>query len=309
MLKSGIYLMDYDGQEVFSGIDPESLSDAHPGWRKDVSALGPWDRMPLPENKQGQKIWSADGYKGSSPIWITGTATSSMDVARLLIRQNLMTPWSSVLAVRQTAGRGQRQREWISPSGNIYGTWLWPFNKTSNESLARYKPMASLLAGDILSSIFLDMGIDLRIKWPNDLLLDNRKLCGILVEDRGGHLLVGMGINLVTAPEKTSLRDEFVLPATCLDSGGTAFTPLAIWSKLMESGKKRFEDITQTMDPDFFLEQLETRMAWVGTGILIREEGKTPFEARLSGIAADGGLKILRNGKREVIYSGTIRPL
>lgn len=307
-MKPGIYIADYSETDLFSGTSPENLANANNGWKKDIFSLGPWisDPFPAPGNHQG--IWYAGKYQGSAVIWVTHTATSSMDVARHLISRDLMAPWSSVLAVSQTSGRGQRQKEWISPPGNIYGTWFWPFNRAADEGLSRYRPMASLLAGYILASVFLKKGVDVRIKWPNDILIDNRKLCGILVEDRNGNMLVGMGVNLATAPEKTLLKDPFVLPATCLDPERFTFSPLLFWAELMESGKNQFEEIIRTTSPEQFAKTLETRIAWIGEEIMIRQEGKEPFSAILSGIAPDGGLKLFRHGREETIYTGTIRP-
>jgi BirA family transcriptional regulator, biotin operon repressor / biotin---[acetyl-CoA-carboxylase] ligase len=233
-----------------------------------------------------------------------------MEAARVLIQQERMASWSSVLALHQTAGRGQRQRSWISPAGNIYGTWYWTFTTSAaSENLLKYRHIASLLAGAILVSAFREMGVDVRLKWPNDIILNDRKLCGILVEDREGRMLVGIGANLVWAPGSDLLGDDFVLPATSLEASAHVTTPLCFWTQLMESGKKRLDEITAHMTPETFLERLEKDLAWIGRDIRIRTEASEPYEAVLKGFAPDGGLEIMRNGNRQVIYTGTIRPL
>ncbi len=298
--------MDDDKEGVFSGINPETLADFHDVWKCDVSLLLPWNFHQETIDGKKHNTWHSQGYNGPANIWITGTCTSSMEVARVLIQEKRMAPWSSVLVARQTAGRGQRKRSWVSPAGNIYGTWFWAFD---GEKASQYRHLASLLAGDILASVFREMNLDVAVKWPNDIVLDNRKLCGILVEERGGRVLVGIGVNLVSAPEAGLFQDDFVLPAACLNTSGTSFTPLAFWEKLVTVGKERFERITTTMSPEVFLANLETSMAWIDADIRVRVGTEAPFVARLLGVASDGGLKILRDGHVEVIYTATIRPL
>ena len=258
------------------------------------------------QGSRNRGIWRAQGYQGPAVVWLTGACTSSMDAARVLIRNKWMGPWSSVLALQQTAGRGRRKRFWISPPGNIYGTWYWPFT-ADNERLFQYRPVASLLAGDILASVFSEMGVDVRIKWPNDIVWNNRKLCGILVEEKDGHVCVGIGVNLVSAPDESRMEND-VLPPVCLDPGGASVSPLAFWTRLMESGRQRLEHVTRSMHPEQFLNDLESRLAWMGREIRVYRDGEAPYEATLAGLDPDGGLKVVRKGNTEVIYTATIRP-
>lgn len=113
----------------------------------------------------------------------------------------------SVMAEEQTAGRGRKQRSWSSPKGaGLYFSillrpelplYLWP--------LLTF--MAALAVGDALQNAF-DLQTD--IKWPNDLLAGERKICGILsetVESQGGRgLIVGIGVNLTREAYPPELR-------------------------------------------------------------------------------------------------------
>ena len=108
---------------------------------------------------------------------------------------------SIVVADHQTAGRGRLDRRWEAPPG---GALLATF-------VVEPSPLASLAAGVAAAEV---CGPDVRLKWPNDLLLDGRKLAGILVEVRGGRALVGIGLNLTWAPEggaKLGSRDPLRL--------------------------------------------------------------------------------------------------
>jgi len=94
-----------------------------------------------------------------------------------------------VQAERQTAGKGRKDRSWESPPGNLYFSLC-----TDKESLLPLK--ASIAVAKTLE----DMKIEPRLKWPNDVLVGGKKICGILtqiVDDRG---IIGIGLNVEVAP-------------------------------------------------------------------------------------------------------------
>lgn len=94
---------------------------------------------------------------------------------------------SVVVADHQTEGRGRLDRRWDAPPG---GALLASFVLVTN-------PLLSLAVGVAAAEA---CGPDVRLKWPNDLMLRNRKLGGILVEVTGGKAIAGVGINLAWAP-------------------------------------------------------------------------------------------------------------
>ncbi len=295
--------------EIFSGIGPEHLAASHSAWSADVSEFGPWDDGFASSVENTGRIWRARAYDGPASIHITGPCVSTMDAASEFIRRGVMEPWSSVIAVQQTAGRGRRKRRWDSPAGNLYGTWYWPLSGEKDDPLSGYRNLASLLAGDILATVLREQGIGVQIKWPNDIILGGRKLCGILVEGRGSAVLVGIGINLVSAPGDGLIDDDFSLPAVCLDPDGQRFRPLSFWTGLMEAGRAHFENTLNTLTPPDFVRRLEANLAWRGRRVVVRKEKEPPFEAFLCGLASDGALKIRRSGETEILYSATIRPV
>lgn len=100
------------------------------------------------------------------------------------------------LAEQQHAGRGRRGRNWVSPyGGNIYLSLLWRFNCGAAQLGG-----LSLAVGVAVNRALRDIGLEhARLKWPNDILLDERKLAGILLEMAGeasGPCVVVMGIGL-----------------------------------------------------------------------------------------------------------------
>lgn len=97
----------------------------------------------------------------------------------------------------QTKGRGRRGNSWISEPGNLFATLLL---SAPHATAAQLGFAASLAAADVVTSYTSPARVAL--KWPNDVLLDNRKVAGILLETIGSDALaIGMGINLLHYPE------------------------------------------------------------------------------------------------------------
>ncbi len=147
-----------------------------------------------------------------------------------------------------------------------------------------------------------------RIKWPNDLIVNDRKLCGIIVEERGGKSLVGVGLNLAAEPENGRLGDDFTLPASSMAHLTSGITPLGFWRQLIESGYQRYRDIVGHMTPAVFVAQLERKMAWTGRRVLVRMGADAPFAATVLGLAEDGGLRIRCGHRTDTIYNGSLLP-
>jgi len=111
---------------------------------------------------------------------------------------NGCAPGSTCLAEMQTAGRGRRGRQWISPlGGNIYLSQLWQF-AAGPASLSGL----SLAAAIAIVRVVRELGVKhAGVKWPNDILVNGEKLAGILLEIQGEHngptrVIVGVGLNV-----------------------------------------------------------------------------------------------------------------
>ena len=103
-----------------------------------------------------------------------------------------------IIADRQSEGEGRGGRSWESPPGGLYMSWLK--SGVTAETIARLPMLAAAAAVDAVKEIGVTGS---QIKWPNDLLVDGRKLAGILVFARHGDtswVTVGLGVNLETAP-------------------------------------------------------------------------------------------------------------
>ncbi|WP_312123069.1 bifunctional biotin--[acetyl-CoA-carboxylase] ligase/biotin operon repressor BirA [Kosakonia cowanii] len=102
------------------------------------------------------------------------------------------------VAEYQQAGRGRRGRKWVSPFGaNLYISMYWRLEQGPAAAIG-----LSLVIGIVMTEVLRDLGADqVRVKWPNDLYLQDRKLAGILVELTGktgdaAQIVIGAGVNL-----------------------------------------------------------------------------------------------------------------
>lgn len=153
--------------------------------------------------------------------------TSTQDVARDL------PIGSMVVADHQTAGRGRSSHSWEAPAGTAL---LVSFVLAPN-------PLLSLAAGVAAAEA---CGRGVRLKWPNDLLLEGRKVGGILVEASPARAVCGIGINLTWAPEGAAQLDEprdrlleRLRPAIERWSSAPAAQLLARWRELSDTIGKR----------------------------------------------------------------------
>ena len=119
--------------------------------------------------------------------------TSTQYEARRLIEEGLAGAGDAVVADEQSAGRGRFGRVWISPTGGMYATVILPSD-----------PLLSLKAGLALVSVLRRASVSAGLKWPNDVLVEDRKIAGVLIETTGDLSLVGIGLNLVSAPLDTA---------------------------------------------------------------------------------------------------------
>ena len=140
-----------------------------------------------------------------------------------------------ILAGFQTAGRGRRGRPWVSPRGNFHATLLMrPAGGPARAALRSF--IAALALHQALSDVTgLPQG--LALKWPNDLLLNGGKVSGILLESLGSqggvdHLAVGIGVNLIAAPDASQLEPGAVPPVSVLGETGLRIAPAALLDHL-----------------------------------------------------------------------------
>jgi BirA family transcriptional regulator, biotin operon repressor / biotin---[acetyl-CoA-carboxylase] ligase len=141
---------------------------------------------------------------------------STNDEAKRLARDGA-TEGTFVWALEQSAGRGRRGRAWVSPRGNLY-TSLILRPECAPGRAAQLGFVAALAVGGALRALLPRFG-GVSYKWPNDVLVEGRKIAGILLEsemvsfDRLSFLVVGVGVNLTASPPGKEFPATSVLEA------------------------------------------------------------------------------------------------
>lgn len=231
---------------------------------------------------------------------------SALDTAFELAGEGLLGIWDSVLAARQTAGRGQLRRRWASPPGNIYAAVRLPLSPPFDGGAAA--AAVGLLAAEALGAL----GWQVRIKWPNDLVLEVQgapcKVAGILLEERGGILLAGIGVNVLSHPAPDALRAEAALAAASLAECGQGVPlPLApeLWARLVSRMLSSYTDAR--IFAGTWLGRAEALLLWRGRAVTVTD-GDAHLKGRLAGLWPSGALR-LETGKGTVeVTGGSLRP-
>ncbi len=149
-----------------------------------------------------------------------------------------------ISADKQTNGRGRRGREWVSKTGNLYATLLISLPVKPITAM-QMSFITALAIFDAAKKCLVNSTADLRLKWPNDVLLNDQKLAGILIEtvqspfNQKTVLAIGCGVNINAAPQRTSYG------ATCLnDHSDTNITP-QIMLNYVDAAMSRWLDVWQ----------------------------------------------------------------
>jgi BirA family biotin operon repressor/biotin-[acetyl-CoA-carboxylase] ligase len=208
-----------------------------------------------------------------------------------------------IVATRQTAGRGRRGRVWQSPAGNLYFSVLlrpsWPLARSPQLSF-----LAALAMGEAVIRTAPDAAKGLRYKWPNDILLDGAKLCGILLESASvgqvpDWMVIGVGLNIASCPENTPY------PATALAAMGVSPAPLALLGEFLQS----FDDWLACWKGQGFA---PLRTAWLARAagldkpVTVRLEGQE-LAGVMRGLDESGALLLdAGDGTRHLVSAGDV---
>jgi BirA family biotin operon repressor/biotin-[acetyl-CoA-carboxylase] ligase len=208
-----------------------------------------------------------------------------------------------VVANEQTAGRGRLGRRWITPPGTALAFSLVlrspPFNP---QNLTRLSGLAPLATRDAIRQQY---SLPALVKWPNDVLINGRKLSGVLIEPCWiGEVLtaviVGIGINI--APDSISTANlpsaQLNFPATCIESElGHPVDRLELLHAVLYECLVALPTLSQPA----FIHRWEAALAFRGSWIELSSGMGDVITGKLVGLAQDGALRLLTGEGREVI--------
>jgi BirA family transcriptional regulator, biotin operon repressor / biotin---[acetyl-CoA-carboxylase] ligase len=230
-----------------------------------------------------------------------------------------------VIAEEQTAGRGRQGRSWVTVPGASLALSLviYPSEK-SLYILPRLTALGALAVKDTLEKYY---GVHAQIKWPNDVLVQRRKLAGVLAEaqwmgDQIGALILGIGINIAAASVSTALRndDSVRFPATYIES--ILERPVDRLELLHNVVAELLRWRPRLASPEF-LQAWEASLAFRGehvqviTGQSVGKDGlpagleghpPTVVDGMILGLAPDGSLKLrIQSGEVIAVRAGEVR--
>ena len=191
----------------------------------------------------------------------------------------------AVFAAKQLYGKGQRGKDWFSPRGGVWVSAAMPFEKKNNPS-PELLGMAFALA---LSERLESHNIQVKIKWPNDLIVENKKIAGLLPRliYRGNTILfarVGLGLNITNNVPKEAISISQILKRC--DSN------LDFWSaEVLLSFEKAMELISS---PKSLCKDVESRF-WS------KEINYSGLNWDIDGLSIDGALRISNGSKLELL--------
>jgi BirA family biotin operon repressor/biotin-[acetyl-CoA-carboxylase] ligase len=213
-----------------------------------------------------------------------------------------------VVASEQTAGRGRLQRQWISPKGAglYFSVVLRPRINQSSWSLIT---LAAALA--VHEALLAAYSLKTDIKWPNDILSNNRKLCGILAETvettEGRALVLGIGINLTSSALSPEV-DE-IATSVQLETGEIPDLEI-ILRHLMIEIERRYEMLQSVGGGEGILREWLARSSY-GSGKRVRVvNGEEVIEGTTRGLEVDGALRVETDeGKIRIVRAGDVTEL
>ncbi len=248
----------------------------------------------------GGAEWPAPIYHfaelGSTSDWLKGQARSGAEA------------WTVVLADRQTRGRGRSGSPWHSPPGNLYLSILLPV-----PALQSQVALLPLMAGVAVARALRGSGVEVWLKWPNDLIVASGKLGGVLVEAIGAaaarRVVLGIGVNLNCRREDLppSLRES---ATSVLVESGVRQEEAAVARSVLRETRLWYDALTRAGDVAIVAEW--RRLAadwWWGRPVEVTIDGRVVRGVAV-GVDETGALVMeLLDGSRRQVLSGEVRML
>ena len=242
------------------------------------------------------------------------TGSTNADVAEAAVRgepEGLV-----VVAEQQSAGRGRRDRHWVSPprAGLTLSLLLRPGRRSEEKG---WPPVPAgaygwlpLLAGvALVEAVHRVAEVEASLKWPNDLLVGDAKCAGILAEVVGDAVVVGIGLNVTTRAEE--LPETTGLPATSLQAAGARSTDRDPLLRALLRGFASWYAGWREADGDAELSGLlaayRRGCATVGRAVRVLRPGGDPLVGEATTVDADGQLVVrTADGREHRVSAGDV---
>ena len=207
---------------------------------------------------------------------------------------------SLVVAGEQTSGKGRMGRRWYTPPGGALAVSL--VLRPEQLSLISPPRITGLGALAVCEALQENYGLEAQVKWPNDVLVGDRKLAGVLVEaswlgEELQAVILGIGINV--ALDSVPPEGELDFPATSVES---AFgSPVDRWELLRDVLEVLLVWLPH-LDQARFLRAWQRQLAYRYEWVQLIRDGEQPVEGRLLGLGDDGSLRLESPSGKEVTF-------
>ncbi len=210
-----------------------------------------------------------------------------------------------VVADKQESGKGRRGRSWVSPSGTgIFMTlMIKPDINPNNASMLTL--VAALAVAKAITSV---TGEEALIKWPNDIVVNSKKVCGILTEmnaqfDYINHIVVGIGINVhnESFPEEISQMASSLM----IEAGGKRFHRAQIIAETMSYFEQYYDTFLKTQDLSALVREYDELLVNRNKSVRVLDP-KEPFDGKAMGITPKGELIVDTWESRKLVSSGEV---
>lgn len=210
-----------------------------------------------------------------------------------------------VVADKQESGKGRRGRSWVSPSGTgIFMTlMIKPDINPNNASMLTL--VAALAVAKAITSV---TGEEAMIKWPNDIVVNGKKVCGILTEmnaqfDYINHIVVGIGINVhnESFPEEISQMASSLM----IEAGGKRFHRAQIIAETMSYFEQYYDTFLKTQDLSALVREYDELLVNRNKSVRVLDP-KEPFDGKAMGITPKGELIVETWESRKLVSSGEV---
>lgn len=242
-------------------------------------------------------------WAGREVVYLDVTDSTNNQAKRL--GEESASHGTLVVADKQEGGKGRRGRGWVSEPG--VGIWMSILLRPEISTLS-VSMLTLIMAMAASKGIYEVTGIESRIKWPNDLVLNKKKICGILTEMSTDQMEIqyvvsGTGINV----GQESFPDEIKETATSLYlETGIKYDRAKIIAKTMDALEEYYDVFVKTEDMSLLMEEYNKKLVNFGNEVCVLASGGD-FCGVSEGINRTGGLIVrLPDGSRTEVISGEV---